>query len=103
MLVSADGQGRGETGLHRSRGAGDHAARVRRAGHDPRPDARHITSPHRSGGELALNGGQRHAASLNSLVPSVTVSNWPTVSRPNSRGIIAPIATTTNIVPKKMV
>src|SRR5215469_9657896 len=36
-------------------------------------------------------------------LPAVTTSNWPTVSRPKSNGMKAPIATTTNIVPKKIV
>ncbi len=34
---------------------------------------------------------------------SVAISSWPTVSRPNSTGIKAPIATTARIVPKKIV
>ena len=35
--------------------------------------------------------------------PSLTVSSWPTVSLPKANGIKAPIATTTRIVPKKIV
>jgi len=35
--------------------------------------------------------------------PSVTVSSWPTVSRPNNSGMKAPIVTTTNMVPKNIV
>ncbi len=34
---------------------------------------------------------------------SVTVSSWPTVSRPSPNGMKAPIATTTRIVPKNIV
>ena len=34
--------------------------------------------------------------------PSVTVSSWPTVSRPNSSGMNAPTVTTTNIVRKNI-
>ena len=35
-------------------------------------------------------------------LPAVTTSNWPTVSRPKSNGMKAPIATTISIAPKKI-
>jgi hypothetical protein len=44
----------------------------------------------------------RSPRQANAGAASVTVSSWPTVSRPKSSGIKLPIVTTTNIVLKKI-
>ena len=57
VLLSADGEGRGAACLYRSRGAGRHAERLRRAGHGSGHDPGGIAGTQRSGVALVMITG----------------------------------------------